>query len=112
MNHQFEIQFSEPDTYGEIHARLEIPLCIEQTQTYLNLSINGAPAERYFFTYNDAGTVGYARMQGQYAIDGQLTNVSDDCGNVLNVVGTIDKGKAVLQIWKKVADTPLSLMRQ
>ena len=86
---QLEITFSEPDRYGEIHARLQLPLSIDDNEVYIYLRINRKPAEKYFLQYRDAGTVGYARMQGQYAISGKLTNVSADWTNEVPEFGRI-----------------------
>lgn len=101
------IQFSKPDTYGQIHARLEMKLSLVVKTDYVNLSIDNKPEQRFKFDYKDAGTVGYARMNNQYAVSGRLTNVSKDWGDptnsdfgLINVIGHIDNGKAVLNLWR------------
>lgn len=104
-----EVTLAQPDQYGERMGSFSTPLSIENKVAYFWLRINGQPAKKYRLDYGDAGTVGYARMQGQYAIGGKLTNISIDwskCLNptdyaILNMIGTIDRGNARLTVWRK-----------
>ena len=99
----YELTFSDPDPYGEIHARLVLPLSMKQNEVRLMLSINGGEAQPYLLTYADAGTVGYARG---YAVQGRLTNIGDWSKGappfaLLNVIGTVTGGEATLEVWTK-----------
>ena len=99
----YQLTFSPPDQYGEISARLVLPLSMKQSEARLMLSINGGEAQPYLLTYADAGTVGYARG---YAVQGRLTNIGDWSKGVppfavLNVIGTVTGGEATLMVWKK-----------
>lgn len=103
-----EVTLHPPDQYGESLGSFSSPLSIRENVAYLWLRVNGQPAQKYRLDYGDAGTVGYARMQGQYAIGGRLTNVSMDWSNpkptdyaILNMAGTIDNGNARLTVWRK-----------
>ncbi len=103
-----KVTFSEPDQNNQVHANIELPLDIKEKSTYVELEINDRPAAKYHFTYQDSGTVGYARMQGQYAIHGTLSNVSmrwdkDDPREnygIINVIGTIDNGQGKIYLWR------------
>lgn len=105
----FDVGFSEPDKYGEIHASLKIPLSLDENVVYMNLKINGGEPIKFHFYYGDAGTIGYAKMQGSYAVSGRLSNVSmnwaepkeTDVFRIINAVGTLDKGQANLHLWMK-----------
>lgn len=108
-NAAIEITLAPPDRFGESVGSFSAPLNIENSVAYFWLRINGQPAQKYRLDYGDAGTVGYARMQGQYAIGGKLTNVSIDWSKglnptdyaILNMIGTINRGNARLTIWRK-----------
>jgi hypothetical protein len=109
MNNEncFDVSFSAPDIYGEIHATLKMPLSIDEHVAYVNLKIDGSEPIRFHLYYGDAGTVGYSRMQGRYAISGRLSNVSMDWANpkeedvfkIINVIGGLDNGNATLHLW-------------
>lgn len=108
MKNIISVKFSEPDTYGEIHSSLEANLSINDKVAYFELSINDNAPAKYRLDYHDAGTTGYAAMNGQYAINGRLTNVSMDWSKakpsdfgIINVVGSIDNGVAKLHLWRK-----------
>lgn len=104
-----DVTLAPPDRYGESVGSFSAQLNIENNVAYFWLRINGQPAQKYHLSYGDAGTVGYARINGQYAIGGKLTNVSIDWSKgvkptdyaILNMVGTIDKGNARLTVWRK-----------
>lgn len=87
--------FGKEDKHGEMFATIEVvlPRPHHNTQVYLDLSINGGPAEEYHFIYNDAGTVMYARMGGNFAINGRLTNVSENSHKkpffIINAIGSM-----------------------
>lgn len=106
----FNIEFSEPDKYGEIHSRIKLPLSIQEKSAELQISVNGNPAAIYRLNYSDAGTIGYSAMKGKYAVQGRLINVSMDWANpspsdygIINAVGSIDNGQATLHLWRRVA---------
>ena len=73
----------------------------EDQYCYLNLCINGGEPQRFWFKHYDYGTIGYARMQGSYAMGGQLSNVSIDWGTgvkreqfpIIHAIGTWDRNK-------------------
>jgi len=104
---EYEINFSEPDQFGQIHSNIETFLDINESVVYVNLKINGGESIKFHLNYWDAGTVGHARMKNQYAIGGRLTNVSmnwakpkkKDVFKIINVVGITDNGKARLHLW-------------
>lgn len=103
-----EVTLAQPDQYGERMGGFSASLSIENKVAYFWLLINGQPAQKYRLDYGDAGTVGYARMNGQYAVGGTLTNVSIDWKNpkpsdfpLLHMIGMIDKGAARLTVWQK-----------
>lgn len=103
-----KVKFSDPDQHGQVHANIELALDHKEKSAYVELEINDRPAAKYHLTYQDSGTVGYARMQGQYAIHGTLTNVTmnwakdDPYENwgIINAIGTIDNGAGKLHLWR------------
>ena len=74
----FKFDFSSPDKYNERHAHIECPLNIKQNRGYITLQINGWEPHVYLFEFSDMGTVGYARMQNQWAVGGKMTRIYRD----------------------------------
>lgn len=113
MNKDLNINFSEPDQYGEIHADLTVPLSLDAEFIYLNLSINNGQSIKFHFYYYDPGTMGYAVVEGRHVIKGRLTNVDIDWNHpdktdairIINVVGSLKNGKANLHLWTKAKKT-------
>ena len=114
MARGFKIQpmkviFSDPDKYGEVHANIQLPLDIRR-HNYIDLEINNRPSARYCIILKDAGTIGYAQMQGQCAVGGTLSNVSmnwakddpDENWGIIHAIGTIDNGDGNLHLFKKI----------
>lgn len=105
---QIQIEFSKPDNYNQVHT------IVEQDKIYggehdsrVEVILNG---KSYIYTFNwtDAGTIGYAQMQGKQAIYCRMTNVSIDWSDIkdyeypfLHCNGNIDhnNGTMTLYIW-------------
>lgn len=103
----FDVAFSEPDQYNQIHSSIKLPLSLDEKVVYMDLKINGGEPIRFHFYYSDAGTVGYAAMRGHYAIGGKLSNVSmnwakpkeSDIFRIINAIGRLENGQATLHLW-------------
>ena len=119
----FDVTFREPDSYGEASFHWDVPLTWndngQKQFVYVNLAINGHEPIRFQFEYHDAGTVGYARMDGKRAMGGRLTNVTKEWGKDNDDIsfiyaigsGTVSRNsdaiQASLHIW--VTDAKKSL---
>lgn len=110
-----EIEFSKPDQYNQVLAYLKLDYiqkklgviteggeCKSET---INVKINGNEF-KYTFEYSDAGTMGYAQMQGRQAIGGHMTNLSINWGNkpqkedfpIIHFCGTLDHRKNTMSL--------------
>lgn len=104
----FTVKFDKMDKYGQKHKHIEgLELSMDKQVAYIWLKIDGAPKERFHVNYNDAGTVGYARMVQSYAITARLTNVSITWGKkrdrrkvaMAYLVGCVDHGVFAGMLW-------------
>lgn len=105
------LRFNSVPNSNEKYCKLQIPLDISKKLVYLLLKVNDNSTATYRFDYSDAGTVGYAAMEGRFAITGILTNISIDWKKVkpsdfgtIRVNGSINNGIANLYLWKIIKD--------
>ena len=109
MNEIIKIQFGPSNSDGEVGCHISLPLDPYGTKKEITLQVNGNAPAKYILAYSTGATVGYARMDRKYAVNGPLTNVSVDWAKgvkredyqIINVIGTIDNGIATLYLWRK-----------
>ena len=109
MEEVIKVQFSPPSPYGEVDCQISLPLDLSSRQKKITLQVNGNAPAKYILAYSTSATVGYARIDRQYAVNGHITNVSVDWAKgvkredypIINVIGTIDNGIATLYLWRK-----------
>ena len=109
MNEITRVQFGPLNSFGEVDCHISMPLDLSSRQKEITLQVNGNAPAKYILAYSTSATVGYARMDRQYAVNGHLTNISVDWAKgvkredypIINVIGAIDNGTAILYIWRK-----------
>jgi len=110
MKKKINLKFSEPDKYDQKHCMTKFDEILLKTD-YLNtndryeVEIDGK-INKYTLDYRDTGTIGYASMNGEEAINGQMVNVSIDWSKeikkrdyaIINFCGIINHNKQEMNV--------------
>jgi len=105
--------YDKIDHYNEIHCYVNVNLTLNEDgniRENFMVSINNSDPELHVLNLTDAGTMGYAKMKGNLAVSGELSNISEGfwggryCKNKhlgrINVIGSLNNLSGKLLFWR------------
>jgi len=106
----YKIIWPKTNIDGEAGVTLSFPLQRNQEESKITLQFNDNEPAIYSLQFHDSGTIWHSAMQGRFAIEGRLSNISLDWKKKegiqyndfasLNIIGSIDNGIASVYIWR------------